>query len=67
MNKYEEEADQLYEWAMQELIRIDEEYPHEPGMLDGEHMRESKRHTKEFNRRLLALKDKYGIDVAATG
>ena len=66
MSSYQEEKTELFEWASKELERIDKECPPEPG-LDGKHTTESKKAFKEFNRRLLALKDKYGIDVAATG
>jgi len=66
VNNYNDEVDKLFDWAMQEIARIDKEYPPGPG-LDGEHMHECKKHISEFNRRLLALKTKYGIDVAAVG
>ena len=67
MNSFEDEADELFDWSTKELERIDKEYPGEPGVLDGPQMAENKKHFREYNRRLLALKDKYGIDAAATG
>jgi len=67
VSSYQDEKEELFEWSKQELDRIHREYPHKSGMLDGELSLESKNLTREFNKRLLALKDKYGIDIAATG
>ncbi|MDR3331545.1 MAG: hypothetical protein LBT08_02855 [Synergistaceae bacterium] len=60
---YEEEKKELGEWYKQKtheyLEALDRE--HLPGLdspLDALH----KQDTKEFNRRLLALKEKYGVE-----
>jgi hypothetical protein len=37
------------------------ERDHKPGYLDSKHDAAHRQDTKEFNRRLIALKEKYGV------
>jgi len=65
LNNYDEERKKLFDWSTQELIRIEKEFPLEPG-LDGQAVLENKNHFREYNKRLLELKEKYGIKIVET-
>lgn len=58
MNIPEYEKRILSDWMKEELARIDEEYPHGPG-LDGSATIAQKKIFEEFNNRLTTLKERY--------
>ena len=57
--EFEEEKKILLDWSKEEIRLIDEKYPYVKGVLDGEGVVETKKHFKEFNKRLLALHAEY--------
>ena len=61
MNGYAEESKAIQQQLIQELNRIEQEYPPAAG-LDGQSVEANKSAIAEYNRKLLALKQKYNKD-----
>lgn len=57
---FEEEMQALGDWLMTETERY-MSIPEIPGVLDGESSTELKKVTKEYNRKLSELKEKYSV------